>query len=258
MSVALDRALDPPAPGLRADLEVRLRQSAEGIAIPIAGPPAVGGDLLLVPARAGPLAAAVLHAHVHGRLRLLLLAAELAAAGDAAAADRAVRGDPGPAGAGGDRRRGCPGAGRPDGGGGGCAAAGPASAGGLAGHGPGRCAGRGDVHRPGRRPAPLSRRQRDDLQPADRLHRDRDHEPAGRGPAARSGQPEQALDAADRRRLHAAGHAGPRRALGPGRRRRRLHRLPGCSWAAPPSASPPASPAATRAPPCCRACRSAG
>ena len=35
MSVALHRALDPPAPGLRADLEVRLRQSAEGIAIPI-------------------------------------------------------------------------------------------------------------------------------------------------------------------------------------------------------------------------------
>ena len=35
MSVALDRALDPPAPGLRADLEVRLRQTAEGIAIPV-------------------------------------------------------------------------------------------------------------------------------------------------------------------------------------------------------------------------------
>ena len=35
MSVALDRALEPSAPSLRADLEVRLRQAAEGIAIPL-------------------------------------------------------------------------------------------------------------------------------------------------------------------------------------------------------------------------------
>ena len=35
MSVALERALEPSAPSMRADLEVRLRQAAEGIAIPV-------------------------------------------------------------------------------------------------------------------------------------------------------------------------------------------------------------------------------
>ena len=35
MSVALDRALEPSAPSMRADLEVRLRQAAEAIAIPL-------------------------------------------------------------------------------------------------------------------------------------------------------------------------------------------------------------------------------
>ena len=44
------------------------------------------------------------------------------------------------------------------------------------------------------------------------------------GPLARPGQPQQALDPADRRRLHAAGDARPRRPLGPCHRRRRLHR----------------------------------
>ena len=38
MSVALDRALDPPRTVLRADLEVRLRLAAEAIAIPVLGP----------------------------------------------------------------------------------------------------------------------------------------------------------------------------------------------------------------------------
>ena len=248
---------DPPAPGLRADLESacgRPRKGSRSRSLALLLSAAIFSVSSC--SVAGLLAAAVLHAHVHGRLRLLLLAAELPAAGDATAADRPVRRDPGPAGAGGDRRRGCPGAGRPDGGGGGCPLLGlPAPvvwlAMGLAGALGGASASAG------RRPAPLSRRQRDDLQPADRLHRDRNHEPAGRGPPARSGQPEQALHPADRRRLHAAGHAGPRRALGPGRRRRRLHRRLAADGPHHLRLCRPHHRRQLRAPPCCRACRSA-
>ena len=97
MSVALDRALEPSAPSLRADLEVRLRQAAEGIAIPLLAlllSAAIFSLFLLVQGYS-PLQ--FFTPDVHRRLRLVVLAAELAAARDAAAADRPVRRDPGPA-----------------------------------------------------------------------------------------------------------------------------------------------------------------
>ena len=53
------------------------------------------------------------------------------------------------------------------------------------------------------RAARLPRRQRDHQHAAAQLHRDRAAQPPRRGAAARSGQPEQAVDAADRRRQHA-------------------------------------------------------
>ena len=44
--------------------------------------------------------------------------------------------------------------------------------------------------------APVSRRQRNDLEPAAGLYRARPPQPSGRRPDARSGQPQQAVDAA--------------------------------------------------------------
>ena len=74
--------------------------------------------------------------------------------------------------------------------------------------------------------APVPRRQRDHLEPAAGLYRARDPQPSGRGPDARSRQPQQAVDPRDRRRQHDRHDPRHRRALGPGvrhhRRRRRL------------------------------------
>ena len=64
------------------------------------------------------------------------------------------------------------------------------------------------------RAARVPRRQRDHQQPAAQLHRDRAVQPPGRGAAARSGQPEQAVDAADRRRQHARRRSRPRTCTG--------------------------------------------
>ncbi len=61
-------------------------------------------------------------------------------------------------------------------------------------------AGRRGVDRLRRRAPPLSRRQRDHLQPAPLLHRRRDHELLRRGRAPRPEQPQQAVDPGDRRR----------------------------------------------------------
>ena len=58
------------------------------------------------------------------------------------------------------------------------------------------------------RAAPISRRQRNDLEPAAGLYRARDPQPSGRRPDARSGQPQQAVDPRDRRRQHDR-HASP-------------------------------------------------
>ena len=74
--------------------------------------------------------------------------------------------------------------------------------------------------------AALSRRQRDDLQPAAGLYRARDPQPSGRGPDARSDEPQQAVDARDRRRQHDRQHSRHRRALGPRLRHRRRVALP--------------------------------
>ena len=54
-----------------------------------------------------------------------------------------------------------------------------------------------------RRAARVPRRERDHQHAAAQLHRDRAAQSPGRGAAARSGEPEQAFDAADRRRQHA-------------------------------------------------------
>ena len=62
------------------------------------------------------------------------------------------------------------------------------------------------LDRRGRRAAPLPRRQRDDRQPVDGLYRDRPDEPARRRAAPRSGQPEQAVDPADRRGIFRIGN----------------------------------------------------
>ena len=83
------------------------------------------------------------------------------------------------------------------------------------------------LDRRGRRAAPLPRCQRDDLQPADGLYRDRADEPSGRRPAARPGLAQQAVDPPDRSSLRDrrdARHGGP---LGARRRRRRLRHLVG-------------------------------
>ncbi len=52
------------------------------------------------------------------------------------------------------------------------------------------------------RASPISRRQRNDFEPAAGLHRARDPQPSGRGRDARPGQPQQAVDPRDRRRQH--------------------------------------------------------
>ena len=93
-----------------------------------------------------------------------------------------------------------------------------------AGHGPRRHARGGRVDRAGRRAAPVSRRQRDHLQPAPHLHRHRALQPRRRGSPARSGEPQQTLDRADRRGQHAGEPPRPRRALGPRIRHRLLPR----------------------------------
>ena len=69
--------------------------------------------------------------------------------------------------------------------------------------------------------AALPRRQRNHLQPAAGLYRARAAQPPGRGADARSGEPQQAVDARDRRRQHDRHHSRHRRALGPGVRHRR-------------------------------------
>ena len=98
--------------------------------------------------------------------------------------------------------------------------------------------------------------QRDDLEPADGLYRHRADEPSGRGAAARSGQPQQALDRAARRGLSDRQHPRHGRPLGPRRRHRRLHRLLGADREDAPGALPRASPAAMSARRRSRACRS--
>ena len=90
----------------------------------------------------------------------------------------------------------------------------------------------------GRRAARLPRRQRDHQHAAAQLHRDRAAQPPGRGAAARSREPEQAFDVADRRRQHARHAAGPRRPLGAGVGAWRVPCFPGSSWSGPRSASP--------------------
>ena len=60
------------------------------------------------------------------------------------------------------------------------------------------------VARAGRRAAPVARRQRNDLEPAARLHRDRVVQALRRRPAARPGEPEQAVDACARPRACAS------------------------------------------------------
>ena len=77
------------------------------------------------------------------------------------------------------------------------------------------------------------------------------------GRAARSLQPQQALDQADRRRLHGRQHPRHRRALGLRGRRAAVHRPLLPDERARPSASPRGSPAAISAPRSRRACRSA-
>ena len=52
------------------------------------------------------------------------------------------------------------------------------------------------------RAAAVSRRQRNDLEPAAGLYRPRDPQPSGRGRDARPRQPQQAVDPRDRRRQH--------------------------------------------------------
>ena len=73
--------------------------------------------------------------------------------------------------------------------------------------------------------APISRRQRDDLEPAAGLYRARDPQPSGRGRDARPGQPQQAVDPRDRRRQHDRQHSRHRRALGAGVRHGRGDRV---------------------------------
>src|SRR5882724_5935010 len=80
--------------------------------------------------------------------------------------------------------------------------------------GGGRHGGRRGLDRPRRRPAPLPRRQRDDLEPAPDLHRHRGVQPPRRGAAPRSRQPQQALHHAHRRGEHARAPARARRPLG--------------------------------------------
>ncbi len=69
--------------------------------------------------------------------------------------------------------------------------------------------------------AALPRRQRDHLEPALGLHRARPAQSVGRRTHARPGEPQQAVDARDRRRQHARHHPGHRRALGARLRRHR-------------------------------------
>ena len=183
VSVALDRALEPSAPSLRADLEVRLRQAAEGIAIPLLAlllSAVIFSLFLLVQGysplqfftlmwtggfgssfslqnslqRATPLLLTALCVAIPARLGLVVIGGEGALVlGGLMAAAVAVPllGLPAPL---------------------------VWIAMGLAGAlGGAICIGLVGAL------APLSRRQRDHLQPADRLYRDRDHEPAGRGAA---------------------------------------------------------------------------
>ena len=224
MSVALERALEPSAPSMRADLEVRLRQAAEGIAIPVLAlllSAVLFSLFLLVQGysplqfftlmytggfgssfslqnslqRATPLLLTALCVAIPARLGLVVIGGEGALVlGGLMAAAVAVPllGLPAPM---------------------------VWIAMGLAGAlGGAICIGLVGALR-------HYRGVNETISSLlDRLHRDRDHEPAGRGPLARPGQPQQALDPADRRRLHAAGDARPRRPLGPRHRRRRLHR----------------------------------
>ena len=69
MSVALDRSLEPAAPTLRADVEVRLQQAAEGITILVLAPllSAVIFSLFLLVQGYSPLQFFTLHEH--GRFR---------------------------------------------------------------------------------------------------------------------------------------------------------------------------------------------
>ena len=137
-------------------------------------------------------------------VRDLVLVPEHAAARGAADADGAGDGAAAAARAGRDRRRGRDGDGRARGGGRGGRPA-PATA---------RWRSRAAMLLAGalvgglwialrRRAARLPRRQRDHRDAAAQLHRDRAAQPHRRGPAARSGEPEQAVDAAHRRRQHA-------------------------------------------------------
>ena len=75
------------------------------------------------------------------------------------------------------------------------------------------------------RASAIPRRQRNDFEPAAGLYRACDPQPSGRGRDARSRQPQQAVDARDRRRQHDRQHSRHRRALGPGVRARRRDRV---------------------------------
>ena len=187
----------------------------------IAGRAAAVRRLRLVRAASSPVE--VWAAAVQGRVRRLVLVAEHAAARGAADADGAVRRDAGARRAGRHRRRGRAGAGRPR----------------LRGAGPTRCrcpatsparvlvcvAGarrRRALDRAGRLAAPVPRHQRDHQQPAAGLRRDRPVQAPRRRAAARSGEPEQALDASAGRGPAHRRHRRLGRALGPGARRGRL------------------------------------
>jgi hypothetical protein len=191
-----------------------------------AGPARVGGDLR--PAACllcGRRSVRGLCAHVPGRVRQLVLLPEHADARRPPDPDRAVHRAAGATRPDHHRQRGRAGAGRRRGGRGrrrrrGLRAPRRQPRHGGGGDGRGR-----RLDRAGRRPAPVSRRQRDDLQPAAHLHRHRPDESFRRGPAARSVESQQAVDPADRRRQHAGHDRRQRRALGSRLRHRRLPSL---------------------------------
>ncbi len=120
---------------------------------------------------------------------------------------------------------------------------------------PRRHGGRRRLDRPRRRAAPVPRRQRDDLEPAPRLHRDRPLQAVCRRAAARSEDAQQAVDAVARRGAADRRHRRLGRSLGPGARRRRLPRPRPLAAPSRRAASRCASSAATRARRSSSACR---
>src|SRR5437867_3995715 len=172
------------------------------------------GGLRALHGRARAEPARDLRADLPGGVRQCLLLAEHARARGPARADGALRRAAGTGGLDGDRRRGRGGARRPrrrnrrppperrradrrEGG-----------------DGAGRHGGRRHLDRAGRRAPAVSRGQRDDLEPPADLRRRRALQSFRRGAAARSDEPQQALDRPDRRREHDRQPARPRHPLG--------------------------------------------